>query len=130
MSVDRASRRRSRCRPSPRAGAARRRWIGFAHEQGGAIGDYCVIRPKPLDVRTSTVGPVTLAAVRARASLLPEPAHQKATGVQAISAGFSHTCALMTSGGVHCWGSNQSGQLGDTCGSVCLTPTQVHGICR
>jgi cysteine-rich repeat protein len=32
--------------------------------------------------------------------------------VQQIAAGGSHTCALLTTGAVRCWGSGQSGQLG------------------
>ncbi len=34
-------------------------------------------------------------------------------GVQQITAGFGHTCALLTSGTLDCWGSNSSGQLGN-----------------
>ena len=35
------------------------------------------------------------------------------SGVQAVSVGGMHTCVLMTSGGVKCWGHNSDGQLGD-----------------
>ena len=47
------------------------------------------------------------------------------TGVAGISTGVQHTCALLTTGGVRCWGRNQSGQLGDGTFTTRLNPVAV-----
>ena len=45
----------------------------------------------------------------------------------AIAAGVNHVCALTPSHDALCWGSNQSGQLGDGTGSNRVAPTLVTG---
>jgi alpha-tubulin suppressor-like RCC1 family protein len=52
------------------------------------------------------------------------------TDVVAIAAGEAHTCALVSSGTVRCWGDNSSGQLGDNgnSGARSLTPVTVGGL--
>ena len=50
------------------------------------------------------------------------------SGVLAISAGENHTCALLTGGGMRCWGDNEYGQLGDGTLIERLIPVNVNGL--
>jgi alpha-tubulin suppressor-like RCC1 family protein len=48
--------------------------------------------------------------------------------VTALSAGEGHTCALLVTGGIMCWGDNEYGQLGDGTTMNRLAPVEVSGL--
>ncbi|MGH3646150.1 MAG: Ig-like domain-containing protein [Micromonosporaceae bacterium] len=50
------------------------------------------------------------------------------TGVLALAAGDSHTCARVTADAVKCWGFNGSGQLGDGTTTMRKRPTAVPAL--
>ncbi len=60
----------------------------------------------------NTSGELGIGASDAEAHLSPGPAVVGLSGVVEISAGGSHTCARLATGGVRCWGRNTDAQLG------------------
>ena len=59
----------------------------------------------------------------------PTNVESLAGAVVAVALGKYHTCALLKSGGVQCWGENRYGQLGDGMfKNTRVTPTDVVGM--
>ncbi len=50
------------------------------------------------------------------------------SGVKGIAAGGFHTCALLSNGGIKCWGANWHGQLGDDTKTEHHLPVDVVGL--
>jgi alpha-tubulin suppressor-like RCC1 family protein len=59
--------------------------------------------------------------------LSPVPVQGLSSGVQAISAGYNHSCAL-TSAGAKCWGANGTGELGNNSMVDSPVPVSVQGL--
>lgn len=61
-------------------------------------------------------------------SLTPVRPVGLSSGIRQVRAGWAFTCAVAPDGGVHCWGQNQSGQLGDGTRLHRAAPVRVKGL--
>lgn len=50
------------------------------------------------------------------------------SGVATVAAAWQHSCAVMTTGDVKCWGDNHAGQLGDGTTDDATVPVDVVGL--
>lgn len=61
-------------------------------------------------------------------SLTPRPVQQLGSPATALDAGALHTCAVLASGEVKCWGRNDNGQLGNFSFDRALLPVRMEGL--
>ena len=65
---------------------------------------------------------------KTESALVPVAVTGLESGVAAISAGDSHTCALTAAGRLLCWGENNEGQLGNGTTDTSIFPVPVVGL--
>lgn len=60
--------------------------------------------------------------------LTPVDVYGLTSGVSQVGTGWTHSCALLTSGAVKCWGSNTFGELGDSSYTPRTAPVSVSSL--
>jgi alpha-tubulin suppressor-like RCC1 family protein len=106
--------------------------VGFADVSGGNVSGLCggadasaIADSGFLDLPAARSAGGNVATCRIQT---PTGYHHTPATASQISAGSSHTCAVITNGRVECWGNNGNGQLGDGTQVNRATPTAVTGL--
>lgn len=114
-------------------------WLLFASVPSPALADAAAVAITTGDLHTcaiTTAGGAECWGYNADGELgdgsttdrhAPAPVPALPSGVTSISAGATHTCAVV-SGGADCWGLNMSGQLGDGTTTMRPAPTPVSSL--
>jgi uncharacterized protein (TIGR03437 family) len=103
--------------------------VSFAGLSPGYVGLYQVNAQIPADASGGSAITVQLSfsGVPSNTVTIAVDAPAGLSGNQ-ITAGEQHTCVVNGAGGVLCWGSNASGQLGNGTTTKSLTPVPVSGL--
>ena len=97
----------------------------------GAGGDHsCVVRPSGAVAcwGIGTSGELGNGGLASSSTPVAVSGLGSAKPATAVALGTSHTCALLASGSVNCWGKNVSGQLGNATTTAATTPVAVVNL--
>ena len=94
---------------------------------GGGAAPYTLTLSKPALRGGSALGVAILDTNATADRIVPTPVNG-VTGVAQISAGAAHTCAVLNTGHIYCWGDNSFGQLGNGTRVTSTFPVEVSGI--
>ena len=117
-------------------------WVAPYADGGAAISDYAIEYRKvgtlawvPVAHETPVTTSITVAGLTGNSTYAVRVAAVNAEGTGpwnsrevTLDGGESHTCAVIATGRVSCWGYNNMGQLGNNSTDESLTPTLVSVI--
>lgn len=124
--------------------------LGTYYYTQGVFVDALPVFTRMLEIRESVVGPNHVLVANAltnvsvieslqkktaeaeahgeRAVKISEQAAAGLAGITAMAAGGNHSCAIVGSGQVHCWGSNLNWQLGVTSPALAAFPIELSPV--